>query len=183
LTQAFTDLLREKRFQSITVQEIAERATVNRATFYAHFEDKYALLNYAIRETFRRRLAARLPEGAILNSENLRVLIQTMCEVMVEFHRQFLPADQQLLPLFETSITAELNDVLLSWLREIVAGQPSSGAPPEVAAVLMSWAIYGAAVQWHRKIGPGTVQEYISQVVTMIMAAVESVYPRAPSPN
>lgn len=45
LLQAFVALLEEKQnFHSISVQDIAERATVNRATFYDHFEDKYALL-------------------------------------------------------------------------------------------------------------------------------------------
>jgi len=43
----------ERRFRDITVQEIADRATVNRATFYAHFEDKFDLLDSAIREPFK----------------------------------------------------------------------------------------------------------------------------------
>jgi AcrR family transcriptional regulator len=43
--QAFHDLLGEKRnIYSISVYDIATRATVNRATFYAHFEDKFAFL-------------------------------------------------------------------------------------------------------------------------------------------
>ncbi len=43
LLQAFMALLEEKQhIYSISVQDIAERATVNRATFYAHFEDKYS---------------------------------------------------------------------------------------------------------------------------------------------
>lgn len=45
LMQAFMELLKEKKdISSISVQDIAERATLNRATFYAHFEDKYAFL-------------------------------------------------------------------------------------------------------------------------------------------
>src|ERR1700690_1925078 len=40
LEQAFMVVLKEKGFQTITVQDIAQRAGVNRATFYAHFEDK-----------------------------------------------------------------------------------------------------------------------------------------------
>ncbi|MBI4304912.1 MAG: TetR family transcriptional regulator, partial [Chloroflexi bacterium] len=35
LHDAFDSLLSEKSFEAITVQDIAERATVNRATFYA----------------------------------------------------------------------------------------------------------------------------------------------------
>ena len=42
LQQAFLELFQEKGFASISIQDITERATVNRATFYAHFPDKYA---------------------------------------------------------------------------------------------------------------------------------------------
>jgi AcrR family transcriptional regulator len=56
LEQAFLELLEEKGFQSVTVQDITDRATVNRATFYAHFEDKYALFDHIVRETFQQTL-------------------------------------------------------------------------------------------------------------------------------
>ena len=51
LEQAFVDLLHEKGFQAITVQDITQRAGLNRATFYAHFPDKYALLDYSRRSS------------------------------------------------------------------------------------------------------------------------------------
>jgi len=41
---AFTGLLQERPYSSITVQEILDRADVGRSTFYAHFETKDALV-------------------------------------------------------------------------------------------------------------------------------------------
>src|SRR6266487_1020083 len=61
LQQAFLELFQEKGFASISIQDITERATVNRATFYAHFSDKYALLDSIIREQFQHSVAERLP--------------------------------------------------------------------------------------------------------------------------
>lgn len=172
LVQAFDALLKEKSFQSITVQDITERATVNRATFYAHFEDKYDLLNYSIRQAFRQRLATRLSDEAKFSAENLRVLILTLCEFMAEFHSHCKPPDQQFLPLVETTITAELYSVLLSWLKANAPAQTDGKVPAEVAAVVASWAIYGAATQWSREKRAGSVQEFVSQVLPMILTGL-----------
>ena len=50
---AFDELLPEKGFRSLTVQDITDKAEINRATFYAHFNDKYDLLDKSIQQTFR----------------------------------------------------------------------------------------------------------------------------------
>ena len=60
LFKAFQDLLAEKTFELITVQDIAERSTLNRATFYDHFTDKFALLEAMMGERFRTLIAARM---------------------------------------------------------------------------------------------------------------------------
>lgn len=40
ITQAFFSLLRNKKFEKISIQEIADAAMINRATFYAHYANK-----------------------------------------------------------------------------------------------------------------------------------------------
>ena len=44
LQEALIDLIEEKGFDAVTVGDIAERAMVNRTTFYRHYLDKYALV-------------------------------------------------------------------------------------------------------------------------------------------
>lgn len=41
---AFIQLLKERSLENITVQDIADKADINRGTFYLHYEDKYLLL-------------------------------------------------------------------------------------------------------------------------------------------
>lgn len=50
ITQSFLALFSEKAFEQITVNEIAERANVNRGTVYLHYKDKYDLLDACIEE-------------------------------------------------------------------------------------------------------------------------------------
>jgi Transcriptional regulator len=48
---AFIELLAEKGFEKITINDIAERANINRGTVYLHYVDKFDLLDKCI-ETY-----------------------------------------------------------------------------------------------------------------------------------
>jgi AcrR family transcriptional regulator len=71
IRDALTSLLAEKSFEAITVQDVAERATINRATFYAHYTDKFALLNALVRED----VAAFLAHGYPLNIRSVESML------------------------------------------------------------------------------------------------------------
>lgn len=51
LQEAMIELITEKGFDAITVGDIAERAMINRATFYRHYLDKYDLVAKIFEET------------------------------------------------------------------------------------------------------------------------------------
>jgi AcrR family transcriptional regulator len=49
LTETFLQMLSEKKFENITVNELCDRAMVRRATFYKHFADKVDFFGFVIR--------------------------------------------------------------------------------------------------------------------------------------
>ena len=54
LQRAMLELLQEKDVRSITVQELTQRADINRGTFYAHYRDIFDLLEQMERDLFDR---------------------------------------------------------------------------------------------------------------------------------
>ena len=75
---------REKKMSQITVKDITERATVNRATFYAHFTDKYDILNYTLSETILKDLNNTLSVSDIINETVISNLFISIANYMVE---------------------------------------------------------------------------------------------------
>ncbi|WP_242874747.1 MULTISPECIES: TetR/AcrR family transcriptional regulator [Clostridium] len=49
LTEAFLQLMSEKHFENITINELCERAMIRRTTFYKHFADKYEFFGFFVR--------------------------------------------------------------------------------------------------------------------------------------
>src|SRR6202165_4321030 len=59
LSEALVDLIKEKRFDDITVQNVIDRASVGRSTFYSHFRDKEDVFEQQW-EQFIERLAGEI---------------------------------------------------------------------------------------------------------------------------
>jgi AcrR family transcriptional regulator len=142
LFQAFQDLLAEKTFDLISVQDIAERSTLNRATFYDHFADKFALLEAMMGERFRALIAARLAGNEGICEAGLKQLILSACDFLAEVSSGCQKHQRQFEPIVESQVKAVIREFVLGGLRNHgVKG-------PELKATMVSWAITGAALQW-----------------------------------
>ncbi len=69
LIRAFEELLSEKTFDDITVNELCETAMIRRPTFYSHFEDKYDFLRFYLNE-IQSRIESESDEIAENRSEH-----------------------------------------------------------------------------------------------------------------
>jgi AcrR family transcriptional regulator len=173
LQQAFISLMVEGRFRDITVQQIADRATVNRATFYAHFEDKFDLLDSAIRDRFKQELAARMPDASAWSKDHLRLLIIIVFECVAMTNHDCKPSDRDFAPYRERAIQEETDALLLDWFRQPGFPAAPDGVATETLAMLWSWAIFGAATQWsqERNASPDEMAQQVTRILLPTIAA------------
>jgi AcrR family transcriptional regulator len=167
LEEAFTQVVAEKGFQSVSVKDITNRAGVNRATFYAHFSDKYELLDYSIRMQFRQELEKRTLNVCTFSMENLHALIVTVCEFISTASSHCNPPSTQFESLMETQVKAQVQELVQNWIEKLDTYIESN-----MAATAASWAIYGLALGWSRDKKHPPVDVFAEQVLPLIAANV-----------
>jgi len=87
LQQGLGKLLESKEFEKISVQDIADAATVNRATFYDHYADKFALLECLVASRFQELLAERNVQFDGTCASALKAMVLAVCGVVFKsFH-------------------------------------------------------------------------------------------------
>jgi len=145
IMQASREIMREKGFDAMTVQDIADRANVNRGTFYAHFADKYELIDRMIREEFQQYLDERISPDARWDEETLRRLITTV----MDFFARCYPPDAIGTMIYQATYE-ELMKRLTAWLGKAEAAGQSRWVAPEPVAQVVTWTILGAAVHHSR---------------------------------
>jgi len=158
IRDSLTSLLAEKSFESISVQDIAERATINRATFYAHFTDKFALLEALVRED----VAARLSEGDPLSASDTRAMLLAVGKNVFAFvgsHRK-CRVDPDFEPQFQRAIEGELTDFL------------SRNFLP-CSAMLIASALVGAAMSWRHQAPKSPPEPIFTNIVELLVDGVK----------
>jgi AcrR family transcriptional regulator len=143
LMDALARLLNQKEFDDISIQEIADEATLNRATFYLHYSDKNALLEAMTAARFseliaRRGLSFSNCDGA------LRAIALGVCDYLAESmscpsQLVKMPLDRSIIPVVEG-------------MFRVGAGKHAMrpGVDPELLAATVAWAIFGAARRWYQ---------------------------------
>lgn len=158
IREAFVSLLGEKNFESITVQDIAERATVNRATFYAHFTDKFALLDAMIRD----QLAGQLTHGDPLHAPDARALLRAVGQNVFDFvslHRE-CRIDRDFEPQLQRSMETELTDFL-------------TPAFTPCTATLVASAFVSAAMDWRHQAPKSPSAPIVENIVEILANGVK----------
>jgi len=166
LQESLRKLLDKKPFDEISVQDIAEEATVNRATFYDHYRDKFALLESMVGERFHELLREREVQFDGTCASALKTTVLAVCDYLAG---QTGPAGTRSLePRMEAAVVAVLRRMFLEGIR---LHPRQDGAAPEVVAAAVGWALYGAAKEWVQTPDHGAPEE-IADTVTRLVAPI-----------
>lgn len=157
LHQALSALLETKEFEKISVQDIAEAATVNRATFYDHYPDKFALLQCMVGERFQELLSTRHVRFDETCSSALKAVVRCVCD--------FCEQQRRLQPHMESAVIGVVRSIILGGLRQ---HSPASEVSPEIVATTISWAIYGAVKEWWQTPNRCPAEEFSNIVVKLV---------------
>jgi AcrR family transcriptional regulator len=149
LRMAMSALLESAPFDTISVQQIAERAAVNRATFYAHYADREALLEDTIRSRFDELLEIRQVSFDGTCPSALRVVILAVYDFLREMSSGCRRQQRHFDPFLQSVVQAEVEKVLIIGLEK---GAFRLGSRPVLVAATLSWAIYGAAISAIRSV-------------------------------
>lgn len=141
LHEALASLMRTKEFDKISIQDIAEAATLNRATFYDHYSDKFALLECMVGSRFAELLAIRDVRVEDC-SGGLRAIALGVCDYLAEASWRGGKSHEASVQM---AIVGVIRTMMLQGLHDPVR-IPNVSA--EVVASAAAWAIYGAANAW-----------------------------------
>src|SRR6202142_2898304 len=136
LMEALARLLDRKEFDGISVQEIADESTLNRATFYLHYADKNALLQAMTATRFRALIARRGLSFSNCDGA-LRAIALGVCDYLAE--TTGCPSQLAKMPL-EGSIIPVVEGIFLEGAAH---HQPAPGTDPTMLAAAAAWAIFG----------------------------------------
>lgn len=134
IVDAFQQLIQTKHFEQITVKHITELAHINRATFYAHFIDKYDLLETVLDARTYDDLAPYFDGEVALDNQLLEKLLLSIMSI----HEQMNSGCRRGYDTFSHMIEEKIKSRLVELFTQKL---PDS---EQLLAVFISWSLYGA---------------------------------------
>lgn len=167
IMNSFIELSGKKEFKDITIKDITIEAVVNRATFYYHFEDKYDLLEKVLSEVLLINLNSDKVDQNELNEEVLICIFLAITNFQNSLsdrcHRGY-----------EDTIARIIREQLkiLFYKMFLKKWSIDENKALERTAVMLSWGIYGASVEWRINSG-GNPEEFIKSLFPFIKYGID----------
>ncbi len=179
LREALVSLIEEKGFDALTVQDITDRAELNRATFYLHYQDKQELLVKSLRDAIDELMAdigaSTDEQGQLVFDGSSRPIKATFEHVAqhAQFYRVMLSAEG--VPSFIAGVRDYMVEITLKWLKASQPDPRRSRVPLEIVANSLSWSLLGVLIWWlehDMPHSPGYMAEQFQLLTTLDLRQV-----------
>jgi AcrR family transcriptional regulator len=165
IMDAFIELSMKKEFKDITIKDITTVATVNRATFYYHFIDKYDLLEKVLSESVMREVVQEVSTHELINEETIEAIFLSIIKFQTSISNQCQRSYEAFTPQIETIFKKELQAFFSEWAQKQWPNQNKTEV--EAFAVMLSWALYGATMHWMQN-QTTQPEDYVKQLMHFI---------------
>lgn len=170
--EALESLLRERPYSSITVQDITERAGINRATFYAHYREKHELFVQLVEKHFASVLAAHAPPPGNFTVHDLRWLLQGVCGFLAQVHQDRREHPCEMDAAVDLQVQRQLKACVVDALQHASQRPNSRCVSRELTATLLAGGIYTAANSWGSLCPSPALNAYLEQAMVFLSAGV-----------
>lgn len=160
LYEGLIQLLKERPFEEVKVSDICEKAYINRSTFYAHYSDKYDLLDAFIKD-LKLSLAKELEQNK--NISNSREYYLEMLHIFlehVESKKAFYSA------IMVNNQNSVVTDMIYDTLNEDITRRLEEeeitiykNVPSDVVAKFYLGAVFNIGVDWLKNTNRYTTEE------------------------
>jgi AcrR family transcriptional regulator len=167
LQGALRTLMQHKAFDEVSVQDITDAATVNRATFYDHYTDKFALLDAMVVSGFHLLLSERQVRYDGTCASTAGAIVLAACDYLAQNHAgpHTETSQNAFEPLIDAAMTHAIRRVLVEGMPKTTA---ASGLSAEMVTSSISWAIYGAVKVWFKTPNRPPAEEIVPLVVQFL---------------
>lgn len=148
IKEAFSALLQKKGFDSITIKDIAEKASINRATFYSHYEDKYALLEDITEVAFNNMIPEKVLHAEEFNDETCSQLILITYNYIVSFYKTCRLDSKSIATIVDEKIRKMLQQVIETIFSKDATFSMRDNLNIKIISAMTCSAIYSAAYSW-----------------------------------
>ncbi len=175
---ALLTLMQTKSFDEISVHDITDAATVNRATFYDHYTDKFSLLDATVAGGLHLLLNARNVSFDGTCPSAAGAIILAACDYLTQTHSNSSACTRQSAfePLVDAAITNAIRRVLANGIQQ---HGDSPTIPPDMVAMAASWAIYGAVKQWFYTPNHPPAEQIVPSILHLVLPILQPAEPAA----
>ena len=172
IKDAFIQLSLKKNFKDITIKDITAEATVNRATFYYHFIDKYDLLERVLKEDLMKNLITKIDE-ADYDKLNESTIVSIFLHI-TNFQTSLSAEYQRNMDIFTQTSETIIKNVLESVFYKILLSQhcTDNDESLRIASIMLSRGIYGATLDWQHN-STMSSEEYIKLAIPYVTPGIE----------